>query len=507
MKCDERKPSCLRCAKIGRECPGYEHPEKWVFINEQETVSRTARDHYPEKLDEKICAPARSSLETLFVSDESLIRQINGIMVKHPPKTLNDTSFRSVCLFLDNFTQMPAGTQVAFSYMDFLPDLFAKSAEGSALQKAVLAASLRNFANHHHATEITSAANKAYAEALQSTNRAIADSTSKLRDETIVAVHLLSIHELLCPFSIRGTWRVHVQGTLPLLLMRGLQQFTAPRGVQIFRAVHSPILMRALRYGEEPSEAFQRLATEVPLPVSIALQITLYIQKVVVLRSRLLKALDRGAATAVSPQASCDRQRRITCMINEARRIDDLSDIDSWTTYNPLWKIYSIRSCNVLQRHTDCCSAASFTQYYWRSLYVMSNWVRFWVARAYLYETLAKAAAELYNSSSDQDYQKKMLGDIKTFQSSLQGVADSILSAFRFAHGELGCDGKTVKNSRPADVYNASAVGPLLYFYALKAIEDFQFTSAVQRNLARESLIRIGVEKGIGSALMTRWNE
>lgn len=441
-----------------------------------------------------------------LASEELLRYEDNRLIVNHFSASPNDINLRSVCLFLDTFIEAPTEIS-AFSYMDFLPRMFANSAENSCLHKAVLAASLRNFLNRHHATDMTYVANKAFAEALKCTNRALADSTTKLTDETLVAVHLLSIHELLCPFSIRGTWRVHVQGTLPLLLMRGSEQFESDQGRQIFRAVHSPILVRALRFGEELPESFQYLAPTMPFPVSIALQITLYLQKVVVLRSRLLKVLSTENKSALSTRAGSDRQRRIVCLVNEGQRIDESSDIDGWTANDPLWKTHSIHSRTIRQKHRGYCSVTALTQFYWRSLYVMGNWVRFWAARMYLFETLAKSTTELYDTSTDVDFQRNMLNNISTFQSKVECMADSILSAFRFALGELDSDGQTEEAVRFSDSITASGVGPLLYFYALKAIEDFEFTTAVQKSLARESLIRIGVERGIGSALITRWNE
>ena len=45
IKCDESKPGCIRCSRLGRECPGYETPKIWLF--EPESSSSPQRDQSP----------------------------------------------------------------------------------------------------------------------------------------------------------------------------------------------------------------------------------------------------------------------------------------------------------------------------------------------------------------------------------------------------------------------------------------------------------------------------
>lgn len=268
-----------------------------------------------------------------------------------------DLDFRSICLFIKTFTTNTQTSNGDPGHLDFLPNLYSASSERSSLRKALLAVSQKNVISRYSATELVKAATKAYVEALQSTNQALADPSEALQDETLATIYLLSLHEMLSSSFIAGDWQTHVQGLLQLLRMRGPQQFATPQGRQLFRAVHTPILIRALKRGEEPPvesiQIVQLFRTSIGVTSPFPSMASAYFYQVVIARARIAK-LVRTQEQCNQALSTCQNTRySIARLLSEAKTMDESNDLETLTASEPHWQLYRRDIHLYIRSHRD----------------------------------------------------------------------------------------------------------------------------------------------------------
>lgn len=407
--------------------------------------------------------------------------------------------FRSICLFVTTFTTGADAQSGDPGHMDFLPSLLLRSANESCLQKATLALSLRNFANRHAVTDLTSKITEAYSEALKSTNQALADQYLAKHDGTLAAVFLLSLYESLAPRAVRGSWKAHVHGALQLLRLRGPEQFSTSAGQQLFRLVHTPILLRAFKNGEEPPEESRQMVQLFQmyhLPHHFASQISTYFYKVVMLRARTAKLLRQPYTFGESIFAlDGDFQRSLFLLIVQGQALDTSSDFIGWAAEDDHWRLQKKSFSHEPAR----CYEKRYHKYYWCSHWAMCQWIRGWTARLYLYETLLNALSYLNASSLRDLADTASISDI--FQGKVQETADNILCSIDFAFGDIDECGLTKEHDTFMTDPAASAVGPYYIFYGLEVIIESFFTTRGQKVIAAKALGRIGRERGLARLL------
>ena len=107
--------------------------------------------------------------------------------------TLEDLA---VCSFMSNFVLIPRHREAFRGFLDALPTLFNNAPNGSVLPLATSALSLAIAGGRSSCSREAILSAKNFGKALVETNKAIRDPVESLKDETLMAVLVLSLYEV-----------------------------------------------------------------------------------------------------------------------------------------------------------------------------------------------------------------------------------------------------------------------------------------------------------------------
>ncbi|OQE36005.1 hypothetical protein PENCOP_c012G01959 [Penicillium coprophilum] len=159
---------------------------------------------------------------------------------------------------IDNFR---LSFQMAKSIYSTSHDVLSKAEEKSALYQACNAVARAYMANITRTSKAKSDRAKAYGFALMAIRSAIQDPYQCKSDNTLLAIWLLGLYELLLGLQ-NGTdlvatpgWHIHNQVLSELIRLRGPEQFTTRKGRNLFIIIFSNVQTQVLMSGKECKEA------------------------------------------------------------------------------------------------------------------------------------------------------------------------------------------------------------------------------------------------------------
>lgn len=280
VKCDQTTPSCKRCLKTNRVCPGYRDQLSLLFRDETVSVSRKAksandaassssgsstssvRGTPPPALNPSTQFEAfdTSSFETNFFDlniqandySECSFNDEDGTSDDNSYETLSlvplspDRQQQSIFFCLNNFPWLNTGSDNSFLSADISPTA---SFADKAMMKAIMSVGMANISRIGYPSQsLQLTAQREYAEALKWTNVAISHPTQAKDDATLTAILCLSLFEILTskkPESIDAFVK-HTRGAVALLELRGESQLAATRGLQMFAFLRNEIIISCL---------------------------------------------------------------------------------------------------------------------------------------------------------------------------------------------------------------------------------------------------------------------
>ncbi|KAJ5373600.1 hypothetical protein N7517_005606 [Penicillium concentricum] len=268
VKCDEEKPHCRRCISTGRKCDGYAHPPFAVEVLKSCHNDDSCRQRLV-KCD--IIGPGSSShlfeshpLDEVTIPYTHLSERTDGFPIlsgrnfplTYPLAESWNTHFMP--FVISNFR---LSFKMAKSIYNTFPDVLSKAEEKSALYQACNAVAYAYVANITRTSKATSDRAKAYGFALMALRSAVQDSQLYKNDNTLLAIWLLGLYELLLgaqngtdPVTTPG-WHIHNQVLSELIRLRGSEQFTTRKGRNLFIIIFNNVATQALMSGQECKEA------------------------------------------------------------------------------------------------------------------------------------------------------------------------------------------------------------------------------------------------------------
>lgn len=184
VKCDETKPACTRCQRIGRACPGYREDDD-LFRSMNETSEQRVRT-----------AKARQSPDSESSNTPSSALPMRSRLPSVPKTMATDLDHQAICHFFTTFT-FPKDSRVGTTgHYEFLPDLCLEHPEATYLSEAIKACSLSNMANRSSLGKLVQRARKYYGSSLLQLNAALADPKLAVSDEVLSTITLLALYEV-----------------------------------------------------------------------------------------------------------------------------------------------------------------------------------------------------------------------------------------------------------------------------------------------------------------------
>ncbi|RYP02710.1 hypothetical protein DL765_010698 [Monosporascus sp. GIB2] len=228
IKCDETKPTCLKCAKSRRVCPGYKDEFDLVFRNETQSTELKARKARgkasAQKTDQhdsgQSSSPSGTPSSALSDSAKSPLGQAVVPALNLPVEQ------QASCFFVSNFVLVPKPGEPR-GFLDYLVPLLNQEGQGSHLQHAFNACSLALLCNRGGpSANLSERALNEYAKALSKTNAALRDPEGQKADSTLAAVLLLGTFENISGKQISlEAWGSHVEGAIQLVKVRDSDPF------------------------------------------------------------------------------------------------------------------------------------------------------------------------------------------------------------------------------------------------------------------------------------------
>lgn len=202
VKCDETKPWCRECLRLGLECAGYARPrlrfkdETDRYLGKRSQVTRVSNRHH---------------------QSTNAIPSVNTIL----PFPSQSTQNLAVQFFLTYVTDVGRSLESTRGFLEFVRPVLAAENPSSALFAAVNAVAVKVWTTigHNHFSESLSI--RLFSQALMRLHQAINDPEERARDATVLAALVLQMYETLLAVSgqakAHGT---HRNGALALLLER-----------------------------------------------------------------------------------------------------------------------------------------------------------------------------------------------------------------------------------------------------------------------------------------------
>ena len=350
--------------------------------------------------------------------------------------------------------------------------MYQDAAAESSLKSTVAAVSHLNYMNRQQTGKLSSWVTSSYAKALAKTNYALSTPATAYTDSTLASVYMLSVFELLVskkdPYKLPDTnaWSEHNNGATTLLLARGQDQLKTPRGIQLFRLVHTTSLIGMMMERKVPPKPLLDMITT-------ALDTSPRSQKQELLISKELHLLVDMIAGGESLSSD---------VLEVKRAFEHEAIMDS--AWQP-------RGSETLHESPHRWPQ----QYFFSSGFVMSNWLTHW-ASVILFHQMA------LDQFVDAGVSGVILHDRLALLAEVETSADQILGSVSFAFGEIDSLGTKKHSISHGDTSHVgSAVGSVHLLWPLGVILACPYVSDSRKLFAQDALRCIGHVFGVSRAL------
>lgn len=203
VKCDETKPVCRACLRLGLDCAGYVRPR---LRFKDETVRYMGESSAQ--------ATGVSNLNHHFTETTTKTNKI-------PPFPSHSTQDLAVPFFLTYVTDIGRSVESTRGFLEFIRPVLASESPSSALSAAVNAMAVKvwGMIGHNHVSE--SMSTRFLCQALVRLRQATNNPEERERDATVLAALVLQMHDTLSAVSGRAKAHgTHRDGALALLTQR-----------------------------------------------------------------------------------------------------------------------------------------------------------------------------------------------------------------------------------------------------------------------------------------------
>ncbi|KAH7367099.1 hypothetical protein B0T11DRAFT_50364 [Plectosphaerella cucumerina] len=244
VKCDLARPSCQRCIKYGKPCPGYRDEQDLVFRHAAPAALKKSRGARQA---------ARSRETTVASSAASTPESTSPASVTQAIDLHSNPATAAVLRGIKEPWVAHSIPLLLMCYpIEFLAGIFKDtSGKNDALVSATHLWARTYLASRFHAPQDPRETEQCLSTALSNVATSIRDPSRATSDTTIMAVWLLGMYELQIGGVDGGqnamtAWNVHSNGLSSLLLTRGTQQFFTAHGRNIFWSVFTIIQINCI---------------------------------------------------------------------------------------------------------------------------------------------------------------------------------------------------------------------------------------------------------------------
>ncbi|VUC29863.1 unnamed protein product [Clonostachys rosea] len=236
VKCDEGKPACQRCLRLGRECGGYQKKVAPLKFKEQKI------NYGPIPLQRR-ASPGSSSTSSSTPSKQRQSRQQNrqlNLTVTHSrsgcrtpmsssPSPIPSDDDTAVSFFLRHFCVSNPRNLYIGGFCDTLPSVLASERRDSPLYAAIVAVSSWVLTFWTNGGLPNKKPHEWHVRAIEWLRTAIRDPQESQRQSTILAAFVLQLYDNFSAFrGLREAPRLHYDGAVALLKRQPVEVLSSP---------------------------------------------------------------------------------------------------------------------------------------------------------------------------------------------------------------------------------------------------------------------------------------
>ncbi|KAL8657434.1 MAG: hypothetical protein Q9226_001927 [Calogaya cf. arnoldii] len=268
IKCDEQRPACIQCTNTNRICPGYAHLFDLVLRDQTESVTRKAqrRNKRDPGNNVKVAATVADRPVTAVAAGRFDAQRPTGpfrttsshiaspaysgfFLPLSVPKAFHDSpEEQAVNGFFLNYVLIPRHDHSRRGYLDCLLPLYQNARHDSLLSLATTAMALAIECGSPSTAHYRQLSHSFFGRALVKTSKAIRDPVESIKDETLMAVLLLSFYErVLATSEGKDISGVHDTGAVALVKHRGKENGRSEVSARLLLAVQTQVVNHCIQ--------------------------------------------------------------------------------------------------------------------------------------------------------------------------------------------------------------------------------------------------------------------
>ncbi|CAI7602415.1 unnamed protein product [Penicillium discolor] len=370
------------------DCPGYRDPLDWTFRDQSEDVIRKSQQPARRKRTAATSSSSSSSTAaTAIIAATSTTSTTPTTNVQNvtPPRNSLIYPIQELArahLFVNYMSGGPCG-----GHMSYLLPLMKDSRNSPVLTTALAAVGLAALSNIRLSPRMMLQARKEYTTALSQTNHALRDHVLSKRDDTLAAVVLLGMFEVMTcsDSSFMYRWIKHMDGAKKIIEHRGSEQLTRPEGLGLFTNLRAQINISQIYQEKYSSPTMTQLTEEAKQYRDPDDRIIDDVNRVVIQLTNFCAALKDGSITQPSE------------IIRRTLNLDaDLMSI--LLTMPPSWGYRTVK-VPLVDGEPITRTVWGDSYHVYRDLSVSGIWNNARAARLIMHEMLLEAVEALENSS------------------------------------------------------------------------------------------------------------
>ncbi|OAK95862.1 hypothetical protein IQ06DRAFT_319967 [Phaeosphaeriaceae sp. SRC1lsM3a] len=281
VKCDEAKPSCGRCLRLGHQCQYRDQGD--VLFRDQNTLAaqraegswrKRAKSHQRSQSESSLIPSITTSTQAASYDEQIRpatvgSRTPEGLLFPHPPvrsagyssvpppstqDLLSLAYERFIYDFVASEDPNRSPEEPPEALLSFVPLLYQHAEPNSCLTSTVNAVAYMNFANRCNSLQAATLAEESFGKALRILSEVLTDPNKAASNDALCSAHLMGVFETLTDMQRQGTSTAHQHGAKALLQLRTSEQYYENHvSARLFQVSYSQMLLASLQTATYPA--------------------------------------------------------------------------------------------------------------------------------------------------------------------------------------------------------------------------------------------------------------
>ncbi|KAL2822317.1 hypothetical protein BDW59DRAFT_149472 [Aspergillus cavernicola] len=529
IRCDQGRPTCSQCAKGNRACPGYRDELSLMFRDESQQVVRKAKTGSSGRRTKK-AAPKKSPPVPDSHSSSTNSPDVSSVGKASTPTSSPTINFGSdICDFNDvndvdvqlinadqlyqqQLTYKPWKIQPSWQLtVDEAVNYFIRhnvwpgaifmmnwepkspghpsaTLSEQAQMAALVSVGTAMLSRVRRSKELELAAEREYGHALTLLTRAVCNEKESRANQTLSAVLLLAIFEVITSRSIKSIekWTNHIYGAAALLELRGPEHLQSEEGLKLFVQLRFQIIISCLQRGMRVPESLLECSK---IAMYLRPQIDAYCDRLICIAGSL-----SNLRADIRTKASTDANE----ILSRAYAIE--AELLAWVAAGPPDFLYTTYECSSVEQWVRMFGNKPFpynNQYHvYRDLWICHTWNQYRCSLIIVCEIILSCLRRLSGASPTVTMSKELQNHCARIRNVTRELASDICASAAY---HLGVEGSPAASFTVPTNY--CYVGGMLLLWPLTLAGGTEPKDHPLREWIRNSLRLIGHSIGIDQAL------